>query len=724
MILSNFYKTFSNDSFSHIGFNPSEKNTFYSTAQRYYNDCIDPLMLFTSITIEETGNKLAENIINGTFDVVTGGKFKTIISVYKTLLSTERLRESTPGISFKPVEMVSNAGDYIVYKIIQNNTASIINQALKHIKSGNINDKESWDVYLAAIDMYSRISLLMMDTLDESWYPGGYTAKEKEIMNNFSENKAKLCEWVYFAEHCTVPLFLTDGVKSNSANVFKNIFSKDNYVKNEYTYLWHLNPTVEAEDIIVSDDSYDKYPLFKTEKTERPSDEYSIIQRNGQYALIDYDGQLYNDKFYEYYGMGDLGEIILGSSTPENIDSGNDIIVSYDKSGECKIDEVYVGGRGSAGWDSFYYDSSNKTVNVEGPGGSYEAFSNEVVIPYWGKSVNKAVLISDKREKEQNFLYGCYYNGNFTITPSFKKGSMSFCNDMLAFYNGKKWGYFNGQTGEQVIDFICDTSYAYTENLVVIYDNKRCAYFDTTGNEVIPFGTFEEVRPVHNGLAWVKSDGKWGIIQLLYNSTAVEDEVLIKNDSTSNDLKEYAEAYYDFLRNEIELASSTSKFLLGYIDEDNIPELFVSSGNFHVAKVSLYSYYNGSISFIGEYGEYGDMFYSEKNNLFYGHWQNMGYSSFYVFKIENGSEFMIVSFHDNAAAVLDPLEIKYTIDDKEVNKKEYDEKIKQYTDGYQCLRVGYSNGFDINSDNLENLKEKPLLFVNTEDNKLPNSDDT
>ena len=65
----------------------------------------------------------------------------------------------------------------------------------------------------------------------------------------------------------------------------------------------------------------------------------------------------------------------------------------------------------------------------------------------------------------------------------------------------------------------------------------KCGYYDTSGNEVIPCGTFEDVRPVHNHLAWVKKDGKWGVIELkeLENQTITAVE---KSESELHDLVE------------------------------------------------------------------------------------------------------------------------------------------------------------------------------------------
>lgn len=72
--------------------------------------------------------------------------------------------------------------------------------------------------------------------------------------------------------------------------------------------------------------------------------------------------------------------------------------------------------------------------------------------------------------------------------------------------------------------------------------NGQCGYYDTQGNEIIPCGTFEEVRPVHNGLAWVKKDGKWGVIKLkdievTTSSTELKETKKIKSDNKTGEVK-------------------------------------------------------------------------------------------------------------------------------------------------------------------------------------------
>ena len=132
---------------------------------------------------------------------------------------------------------------------------------------------------------------------------------------------------------------------------------------------------------------------------------------------------------------------------------------------------------------------------------------------------------------------------------------MNFSGGVTALKKDGKWGYFD-QNGTQIIDFICEpfaskvlyggwdkgkgTSANYpflASDYIPVKIDGKCGYYDTSGNEVIPCGTFEDVRPVHNHLAWVKKDGKWGVIELkeLENQTITAVE---KSESELHDLVE------------------------------------------------------------------------------------------------------------------------------------------------------------------------------------------
>lgn len=113
---------------------------------------------------------------------------------------------------------------------------------------------------------------------------------------------------------------------------------------------------------------------------------------------------------------------------------------------------------------------------------------------------------------------GRYYRDNIHLTDIFS--------ECCAMQKGDKWAYFNN-SGIQITDFIYDgcydikqgnqsikTVYLPTENYIAVSNENGAGYCTIDGKEIISTGTFEEVRPVHNGLAWVKYEGLWGVLDI------------------------------------------------------------------------------------------------------------------------------------------------------------------------------------------------------------------
>lgn len=351
-------------------------------------------------------------------------------------------------------------------------------------------------------------------------------------------------------------------------------------LESELNYTWHLEPTIEAEDIIVSDDS-----IYTTFCNTKASDTYSIIKKNGKYTMIDYDGKLVTEDLYDRYYFGDAGEICLWryDVSPYSLmanysylyDGDYETIIKDGDYGIIVTKDDYGMARGmTGGWAGFCYDSSNKTIYAD------RCFEYEVFDGHIGDEelkIPRAVLVQSSNVTQNynnNYYdvellgkYGIAYDDKIVVDTIYDDGRMSLYNDMIILKYEDKWGYFNGQTGEQIIDFKCNdvqsnkfaTSWDYDEKngvmvekthktypyvfsggYVALYTDDGCGYYDTQGNEVIPCGTFEEVRPVHNSLAWVKKDGKWGVIKL----KKIEKETNTGNNNSYVNIKDYEGTYY------------------------------------------------------------------------------------------------------------------------------------------------------------------------------------
>ena len=331
-------------------------------------------------------------------------------------------------------------------------------------------------------------------------------------------------------------------------------------------YTWHLEPTIEAEDIIVSDDSFD---VKKIDSDKKKSNTYSFIERDGKYNFITYDGDIVLKKWYLEPRIAECGE--LGVYIESSINKKNDLGVMINIS-----TEEYDGGgwvnerRGMAEAVYYVYPYDKKTSKIY----------HDIAIgtfPHWGYECsnncdnNSAILIQESdvidnqnygNNVDYNGKYGSACNNEVTISPIYDNGIMNVYNDIIAFKSGDKWGYFNGRTGKQVIDFIANEfeskyysqsqrgrnfyresrPYTYCDGYVAIKSDKGWTLYDDKGNIVINCGTFEEVRPVHNGLAWVKKDGKWGVIKLkdievTTSSTELKETKKIKSDNKTGEVK-------------------------------------------------------------------------------------------------------------------------------------------------------------------------------------------
>lgn len=292
----------------------------------------------------------------------------------------------------------------------------------------------------------------------------------------------------------------------------------------ELNYTWHLDPTIEAEDIIVIDDKAN----FLENGYVSPYDECAVIQQNGKKGIIKYDGTNIAEPIYEYGGYDIQGAISVYNEYDQT--KGAERVDVFSDKGELKIQINQERGWGYVG--SEYLWINNKVTDMCGS----LIFSGKYYDDDYNIVVQSAQLDSNKRFVNISNKYGIANKNALLVPIEYDKGYMHSYNNTIALCKGEKWTYFdeNGKSiiescegfksNSHVIDWWAGGGYNYneeyilpyisTENYIPVKINEKCGYYDTKGNEVIPCGTFEEVRPVHNGLAWVKKDGKWGVIQL------------------------------------------------------------------------------------------------------------------------------------------------------------------------------------------------------------------
>lgn len=105
----------------------------------------------------------------------------------------------------------------------------------------------------------------------------------------------------------------------------------------------------------------------------------------------------------------------------------------------------------------------------------------------------------------------------------------------------------------------------------------------------------------------------------------------------------WLQAYAELLKNR---NLYNDRFILAYIDSDNIPELLISQNIMHLALVEVITYWNGSAVNIGSFGSFGEMQYAPGKNVIYSfHKPNGGSAIREYYKIQNGKAVRLSSIN-------------------------------------------------------------------------------
>lgn len=151
---------------------------------------------------------------------------------------------------------------------------------------------------------------------------------------------------------------------------------------------------------------------------------------------------------------------------------------------------------------------------------------------------------------------------------------------------------------------------------------------------------------------------------------------------------------YSDLLHELEDVDTSEKwrFSLCDINNDDIPELFISEETYRTSGCLIYSYHNGFIG-LGEYGTYGCVLFNPNLNLIIAGNLHQGYDYSYEYSL--GEDFVMVlekSFYNNKGAAASPEERVYMVDGESVSAEEYQAEIDKYHDD-DSISLGYDYSF-------------------------------
>lgn len=349
---------------------------------------------------------------------------------------------------------------------------------------------------------------------DEYFWPGTEKSKAHEItIKNGNVN------------------YLADGQGLESSEI--------GWIKMKTSYNWLVRPEIEADNII-------SYPYTSASFS---GNFCSVLKKNNLYGCILDNGTVILDPIFERESksIGNL-DYRFSKHNPEFDSITSKLFETEGIEVQYYDNELIVNRGGAKGHPgeglAYYYIESIGKVYVQADSiysrelfeynGNYSipVRKGEIQGSYISYDYDSKYAIADKNGLKSEFEYDdaeiCWRNECDGHTFKFDfKGCPDNCGIFACKKNGK-WYYFNN-TGKNLLDFgsdELDPVYEYPEmnnefyhpssGYLLVRSGNEYAYYDTDGNEVIPFGVFEKANPVHNGLAWVKSKktGKWGVIRM------------------------------------------------------------------------------------------------------------------------------------------------------------------------------------------------------------------
>lgn len=235
------------------------------------------------------------------------------------------------------------------------------------------------------------------------------------------------------------------------------------------SYNWVIEPSIEADDIIDLD----------------VRKEVSLIKKGKKYNFINNDQgkELLRQDFYGYAAL-DNGEIHIWQ------EGGS----AYKVNDDYTFEESNYAGDFSP--NVVYYNTERKELFTQNH--MYLVVNND----------NEESLQKHKK------VHGTALERFIEVTPT------SFTDDEFDIYaefsesDLGNSGYYDKETLEIIIEPIYEKAFDFYEGYAAVKKDGNAGFINLEGEELFPF-EFEETRSFDSGRAWVKVNGKWGVIELI-----------------------------------------------------------------------------------------------------------------------------------------------------------------------------------------------------------------
>ncbi len=299
---------------------------------------------------------------------------------------------------------------------------------------------------------------------------------------------------------------------------------------NTVRYVWSIKPSVAADDM----------KAFFNYNGSGRLDMMNMVdcipfEKNGKWGLVDYKGSVVYNAVFDDIQTNAQG--VMVGVDEKNFSNFKTLIYSNGKI-TTKDYQFELGTNGRSLRDYYWDDSSKKLYLQNGAAPAEPITTNTLIAAQLGEKSyvsNGNILIMGSpnglafNENAPDIVL--IANNKRINNKKYVDGGCS-SDGLIAVREKDKWGYVNA-SGKTVIPFSYDSTsilsyhpknvfrpmaYEFTNGYVSVCKNGKYSLLDTKGNVVIPEGEFQKILPVYytNGqkLAWVKSNGKWGIIRV------------------------------------------------------------------------------------------------------------------------------------------------------------------------------------------------------------------
>lgn len=265
---------------------------------------------------------------------------------------------------------------------------------------------------------------------------------------------------------------------------------------------WEIEPCIDADDINYLEDHLLTVHSVKVVP-------YAVLTDGSQKMLIDMNKNIVNGNWNDI--STSCGVYVVGD--------GNTFV-------DMTSGKIFSSGIGCSLGSGYYYSYDGKI---------YDLYSNSEVnltdITYTTFIPSTDALYDSSSDRDtwlhEHTKKSAVYNvdSKRLVTDFIYEDYTSFIDGYAAVCVDGKWGYID-ETGKEIVSCKYEqnekfpVNYYPNEGYGVLYKNQEWSLIQLSTNKtIIPFGKYDAIRPVFEGKCWVKSDGKWGVIQLAEEKT-------------------------------------------------------------------------------------------------------------------------------------------------------------------------------------------------------------